>query len=1207
MKVNTEELNKIEIPKDLWLSNFDPKDTLINRILFKLSTCFAIKEGMAREKILNNSLDKNSNIIKPYNDTFWLKNYGGTKLPEFYKQYYDKKQYEENISWASTVLKNSQENLSKRTVVFNNDIDKNINRIKVLGDFPKYLNANNSENDSLDVFKDSEKVKTLQISTYIKEGDMGEFLNIGKPVFLKRINDKEWETEDRLDTLERIIAKARLDTYTYLLHRTNDYFKNLTLSEIEKQEKYFINDTVNILIGKEEDELKKIKRNVVLQKEKKIKQEKKQTLIEQLVEEKNIPITIAEFLKRDYKTNTDAAKGDVVLFTEAVFSGTYPNSHYEGDRRILGIIEKDSYGGKRGQHSFTIYVLDSDGEDSLNEESIINRKGRNVYKKDFMYIPLASQEVREEKHERGQEAKETKYWNWWREYEESKRQDKYEKIPEWFKRKHNLEPNLYGTSMITTQNYFAESSNILNQFSELQKFHDFVVKATKDGENWEQPPGVKKMIDSYITYINKVNEKYEKGKTTAPAAKEELVLLKSGQTVWFKDGDKIVEGEVRFNYRDEGGMVDLVYYPGGSRVGKIVKRSFENVFTEKPAQAEVKILNQEFISPTGNKFTVIAFDDAKKIWFWVGETYYSDVAKGNYMNVEETSAGEFREMLKYPNFKHVRDNFIADIDLSRLVDKKKESVAPGEKKKEGQVKYTVWVWTNPDYKSGRNFVTEEEAKAYIKQKRKEDSALKFRLEKFKKQKSVTPGAKKALKAERAKPKAKPVKEKKEKVTKEKKVGQKQSKQKTTKAKKVKEGTAIEKVDEEHKIIARFVNLNGKEKHYDQLMNFHNYIEKAVLEKRLRAASPLAKEIEYIDREIVKAIHKMEKEKSHSITLSLSEKEQAHYGTIARSQYPMPSIQLLKRYVTMHGRKITKEKAQKLLAQLNLAVQKGKVTKADPYAEQANQAWKNLTEFLKNHKRGDVLKIYEAELRGLEAIGCCAMGKPGKKKNLKEGALGIPFVASLVTSVAANLIANKITKPGDMKGVVSSESVKDTEVKTIGLTGRWKTLMGDPSNGFSVLVYGEPKGGKSTLSLIFAKHLAENHGNTLFITAEEGVKSPSFIKKIKDHNIEHSRLFFADAIPADLGPYEFIFVDSLNMLNLGEDEIAALKKKHPQKNFIFIAQSRKDGNYRGSEGIKHLVDTVVEVESGIATGYGRFNAEGKINIFDNPSEQLAVAS
>ncbi len=77
----------------------------------------------------------------------------------------------------------------------------------------------------------------------------------------------------------------------------------------------------------------------------------------------------------------DLTTGCTIRFTENVYSGNYPNAVYEGERTIEGLIVKESYGAKTGQHTFTIKVSSADGveADTVLEKNTIRRKGRNVY------------------------------------------------------------------------------------------------------------------------------------------------------------------------------------------------------------------------------------------------------------------------------------------------------------------------------------------------------------------------------------------------------------------------------------------------------------------------------------------------------------------------------------------------------------------------------------------------------------------------------------------------------------------------------------------------------------------------------------------------------------------------------------------------------------------------------------------------------------
>jgi len=105
----------------------------------------------------------------------------------------------------------------------------------------------------------------------------------------------------------------------------------------------------------------------------------------------------------------DACEGDVILFTEAVFGGSYHKPIFVGDRRIAARIVRDSYGRAKQQHTFTLEILDSDGYDPLKPGSTVTRKGRNVYRNGTLRQPWPAETDRraslEDKHRRGDAAR----------------------------------------------------------------------------------------------------------------------------------------------------------------------------------------------------------------------------------------------------------------------------------------------------------------------------------------------------------------------------------------------------------------------------------------------------------------------------------------------------------------------------------------------------------------------------------------------------------------------------------------------------------------------------------------------------------------------------------------------------------------------------------------------------------------------------------
>ena len=190
------------------------------------------------------------------------------------------------------------------------------------------------------------------------------------------------------------------------------------------------------------------------------------------------------------------------------------------------------------------------------------------------------------------------------------------------------------------------------------------------------------------------------------------------------------------------------------------------------------------------------------------------------------------------------------------------------------------------------------------------------------------------------------------------------------------------------------------------------------------------------------------------------------------------------------------------------------------------------------------------------------------------------------------------KSTNSKKIISSQQLKDMEFSTLKFHGKFNTLFGDPSINFFCVIHGLPGHGKSTFAIQLAKYLADNFGSVIYISGEEGF-SMTFKNKLVMNNVNSKQLFVADlrtfddiirAIPVD--SYQFIFIDSLDNMDIDADKMKALRLKYKNVAIISICQSTKNGVARGSNELIHDSDLVVIIENGIATTTkNRFKEKG----------------
>jgi len=389
---------------------------------------------------------------------------------------------------------------------------------------------------------------------------------------------------------------------------------------------------------------------------------------------------------------------------------------------------------------------------------------------------------------------------------------------------------------------------------------------------------------------------------------------------------------------------------------------------------------------------------------------------------------------------------------------------------------------------------------------------------------------------------------------------------------------VERIPEELRFMKRYVNLHDKPKTYDQLLTFINSLQRAILEKRIRKTSPYAKQVEYMQKKLIEVYNGRQGE---SVLVRIAAKTQTEFLNLISKERIYNSVQFIKRFISLHGKTGIKEKAKKLYASMNRAVKAGKVEKNDKYAVKLNEIWKLLGAFIKDENQTR-LAMDKEELNGLMGLvkdcGC-------------DGLEGIDVPEDFEEE-------EQEEAPKGKSHIMNSMDFADMKFLTIGIKGKWLDLMGDPAPGFSAMVFGKPKMGKSFLCIDFAGYLSRNHGKVLYVAREEGLDA-TLQMKLNETNVKNPNLFVSDNLPDDLSQYNFIFLDSVNKLGLAPADLDKLRKDNPGKSFIFVFQTTKDGNFKGKNEFQHDVDIVIEVyEKGKATQFGRYNQGGEMEIFSN---------
>ncbi|MBL7911658.1 MAG: hypothetical protein JNJ41_11430 [Bacteroidia bacterium] len=387
---------------------------------------------------------------------------------------------------------------------------------------------------------------------------------------------------------------------------------------------------------------------------------------------------------------------------------------------------------------------------------------------------------------------------------------------------------------------------------------------------------------------------------------------------------------------------------------------------------------------------------------------------------------------------------------------------------------------------------------------------------------------------------------------------------------------VELISPETAFIRRFASLNNKTKTKEQVLSFIRSLQKAIVERRIRITSKHGKLIEYIQQFLVDKYNKANKK---NIEFSFPENDLIKYKKIGGGEVVLNSIRFIKAYIGLQGKEMTKEKAKSLYNRIVSAIEAKKLTTADKYYKHIKVILNSLERFVKQKGDNPSLPITQAELNGLEGV----LKECGCKDNLN--------------GIDEHTIINRTEKKPPQNTILNSQDVINLKTHKLNFTGKWLSFIGNPSRGFTAMIYGKPKFGKSYLAIDFAGYLARNHGKVLYVAYEEGFDD-TLKQKLQEKNVAHPNLFVADYLPANLKGYENVFIDSVNKAGLTPEDLDKLERKNPEVNFTYVYQTTKDGNHKGAMEHKHNVDVVIEVpQRGIATQYGRYNQGGEMRIFE----------
>lgn len=404
--------------------------------------------------------------------------------------------------------------------------------------------------------------------------------------------------------------------------------------------------------------------------------------------------------------------------------------------------------------------------------------------------------------------------------------------------------------------------------------------------------------------------------------------------------------------------------------------------------------------------------------------------------------------------------------------------------------------------------------------------------------------------------------------------------------------AVEMISPEVAFIREWALMDGKQKSIERIAGFLKRLQMAIVEKRIRKDSPLAKDITEVQKMAIKLHKQMEKSPRKMFTVQIPTAWHNKLLHAAGLQHLMPTVQFIKAYLRMMGKPVARQRAIGLHNRIRNAASKDKFSADDPYVNELRQIVNSIRAFADSKKRNGVLEIHPAQLNGLQGIidGCKCHSLQGFDDEADE-----EFASSDDEQTLSENHEDYVDEDSESPKSMTVEEARKRHYELLDYNDPRFDFLGKMARKFTMMIHGLPGAGKTTFLLLFAEFLAKNFGPVLYVSPEE-YDTPTMTMMLDRLNINVPTNFHIVERIDDDDPskFDFVIIDSVNDHDLTYPEFRKLKSKYKDQSFINVFQTTKDNDFRGVQKWKHKSDLACIVDNGqVEITKSRFGSLGNV--------------
>lgn len=178
------------------------------------------------------------------------------------------------------------------------------------------------------------------------------------------------------------------------------------------------------------------------------------------------------------------------------------------------------------------------------------------------------------------------------------------------------------------------------------------------------------------------------------------------------------------------------------------------------------------------------------------------------------------------------------------------------------------------------------------------------------------------------------------------------------------GSSSKQVDDLNpavRFIIRYKNLHGKVKERKHIASFLASLQWAIIKHQIGKDNSYSKEIENIQQQLIRTLKLMGAE----VKISIKQDSLEKYQRIAESEKIRLSVAYIKRFIGLADKIQVKEKAERLLNQIDNALTSKKITETDKYKKDIDEIRNYLHDYVHSHSKK--MQVDEFTLNGLQEI------------------------------------------------------------------------------------------------------------------------------------------------------------------------------------------------------------------------------------------------